>query len=166
MTDWLATILVFLPLAGAILVWLIPFGRVAGSIALLFALAEVGFWITALTRMDFDSTSVTPSFDQQVTWFSDLDVSYHVGFYAFSFWLAGLAVVVMAAAIAYGFWVGRERPRAYFGLMLFLTSAVVGVFAAQDLFLFYIFFEAMMIPLYFLIGSGAGPAAWGRRSSS
>ena len=64
----------------------------------------------------------------------------------------------MAAAIAYGFWVGRERPSAYFGLMLFLTSAVVGVFASQDLLLFYVFFEAMMIPLYVLIGvwGGAG----------
>ena len=116
MNDWLATILIFLPLAGAIFVWLVPIARVAGSDrAPRSRSSEVGFWITALARMDFDSTSVTPNFDQQVTWFSDLDVSYHVGFYAFSFWLAGLAVVVMAAAIAYGFWVGRERPRAYFG---------------------------------------------------
>ncbi len=67
----------------------------------------------------------------------------------------------MAAAIAYGFWVGRERPRAYFGLMLFLTSAVMGVFASQDLFLFYVFFEAMMIPLYFLIGVWGGPGRLG-----
>jgi NADH-quinone oxidoreductase subunit M len=161
MSDWLATILVFLPLAGALFIWLIPVGRIAGSIALLVALAEVGFWINALTKMDFDSTSVTPNFDQEVTWFTDLDVSYHVGFYAFSFWLAGLAVVVMAAAIAYGFWVGRERPRAYFGLMLFLTSAVVGVFAAQDLLLFYVFFEAMLIPLYVLIGVWGGPGRLG-----
>src|SRR5207344_1169799 len=75
--------------------------------------------------------------------------------------LAGLAVVVMAAAIAYGFWVGRERPSAYFGLMLFLTSAVVGVFASQDVLLFYVFFEAMMIPLYFLIGVWGGPGRLG-----
>ena len=67
----------------------------------------------------------------------------------------------MAAAIAYGFWVGRERPRAYFGLMLFLTSAVVGVFASQDLLLFYVFFEAMMIPLYVLIGVWGGPGRLG-----
>ena len=128
---------------------------------MLVALVEVGFWINALTRMDFDRSSATPNFDQQTTWFSDLGVSYHVGFYAFSFWLAGLAVVVMAAAIAYGFWVGRERPRAYFGLMLFLTSAVVGVFASQDLLLFYVFFEAMMIPLYVLIGVWGGPGRLG-----
>src|SRR6478609_4775924 len=161
MTGWLATILIFLPLSGAVLVWLFPVGRVAGPIALLFALAEIGFWITALGQMNFDSKSRTPNFDQQWTWFSDLGVSYHVGFYGFSIWLAGLAVVVMAAAIAYGFWVGRDRPSAYFGLMLFLTSATVGVFASQDLLLFYVFFEAMMIPLYLLIGVWGGPGRLG-----
>jgi NADH-quinone oxidoreductase subunit M len=161
MSSWLATILVFLPLGGALFVWLLPVGRIAGPIALLVALAEVGFWINGLTLMDFNRGGVGPSFDQQTTWFSDLHVSYHVGFYAFSFWLAGLAVVVMAAAIAYGFWVGRERPRAYFGLMLFLTAAVVGVFASQDLLLFYVFFEAMMIPLYVLIGVWGGPGRLG-----
>ena len=161
MTGWLATILIFLPLAGALFIWLLPVGRVAGPIALLVALTEVGFWINALTKMDFNRSSSAPNFDQQTTWFSDLHVSYHVGFYAFSFWLAGLAVVVMAATIAYGFWVGRERPRAYFGLMLFLTSAVVGVFASQDLLLFYVFFEAMMIPLYVLIGVWGGPGRLG-----
>src|SRR5213594_1420209 len=161
MTGWLATILIFLPLAGAVFVWVLPVGRFAGPIALLFALAEVGFWIDALGEMNFDKPGPVPNFDQRWSWFSDLGVSYHVGFYAFSFWLAGLAVVVMAAAIAYGFWVGRARPSAYFGLMLFLTAAVVGVFAAQDLLLFYVFFEAMMIPLYVLIGVWGGPGRMG-----
>src|SRR5919202_6179801 len=67
-----------------------------------------------------------------------------------------MAVVVMAAAIAYAWWARRERPRAYFGLMLFLTGAVVGVFAAQDVLLFYVFWEAMLIPLYVLIGVWGG----------
>ena len=62
----------------------------------------------------------------------------------------------MAACIGYGFWVGRDRPRAYFGLMLFLTGATVGVFESQDLLLFYAFFEAMLIPLYILIGVWGG----------
>ena len=88
----------------------------------------------------------------------DLHVSYHVGLYGFSLWLVGLTVVVMAAAIGYAFWAGRERPRAYYGLMLLLTGAIVGVFAAQDLLLFYVFWEAMLIPLYVLVGvwGGAG----------
>ncbi|HET8969310.1 MAG TPA: NADH-quinone oxidoreductase subunit M, partial [Gaiellaceae bacterium] len=59
------------------------------------------------------------------------------------------------------FWVGRDRLRAYMGLMLFLTGAVVGVFTAQDLLLFYAFFEAMMIPLYVLVGVWGGPGRMG-----
>src|SRR5207249_1126252 len=75
-----------------------------------------------------------------------------------SLWLVGLTVVVQAAAIAYAFWSGRAGARAYFGLMLLLTAAIVGVFTAQDLLLFYVFWEAMLIPLYVLIGvwGGAG----------
>jgi NADH-quinone oxidoreductase subunit M len=162
MTGWLATLLIFLPVAGALVVWLVPMPRgAAGSFALLVALIEVGFWINALTRFDFNREGATPNFDQQHTWFSDLNVSYHVGFYAFSFWLAGLTVVVAAVSIAYAFWAGRERPRAYFGLMLFLTGATVGVFASQDMLLFYAFFEAMLIPLYVLIGVWGGPGRMG-----
>ena len=162
MTDWLATLLIFVPVAGALIVWLLPLpGRIAGGFALLVALVEVGIWINALMAFDFDRNEETPNFDQRVTWFSDLDVSYHVGFYPYSLWLAGLTVVVGAAAVAYAFWVGRERPRAYFGLMLFLTGATVGVFAAQDMLLFYAAFEAMLIPLYVLIGVWGGPGRLG-----
>ena len=115
MTAWLATILIFLPLGGALFIWLLPVGRVAGSIALLVALTEVGFWINALTRMDFDRpgrrrTSTSNGLVQRPQRLLPRRLL------CFSFWLAGLAVVVMAAAIAYGYWVGRERPRAYFGL--------------------------------------------------
>ncbi len=155
--DWLTTILIFLPVAGALLVWLAPLPRFwAGSLATLISLVEVGVWITALGNFDFDSPRL--QFDQKATWFSDLGVSYHVGQYAFSLWLVGLTVVVQAACVTYAWWAGRERARAYFGLMLFLTGAVVGVFTAQDLLLFYAFFEAMLIPLYVLIGvwGGAG----------
>src|SRR5512134_2963370 len=72
-----------------------------------------------------------------------------------------MTVVVMAAAIAYAYWTGRESPRAYFGLMLFLTGAIVGVFSPQDLLVFYVFFEAMLIPLYVLVGVWGGPGRLG-----
>jgi NADH-quinone oxidoreductase subunit M len=154
------TLLILFPLAAALVVWLLPLNRVsAGSLALLAALVEVGIWIQQLARYDFDRGGL--QFAQRRSWFSDLDVSYHVGVYAFSVWLIGLTVIVMAAAIAYAFWAGRERTRAYMGLMLFLTGAVVGVFAAQDLLLFYAFFEAMLIPLYVLVGVWGGPGRIG-----
>jgi NADH-quinone oxidoreductase subunit M len=155
--EWLTTILILLPIGAALIVWLLPWStQAAGSLALLAALVEVGIWINSLNRFDFGAAGI--QFDQRQTWFDDLGVSYHVGLSSFSLWLIGMAVVVMAAAIAYAFWTGRDRPRAYFGLMLFLTGAVVGVFSAQDLLLFYVFFEAMLIPLYVLVGvwGGAG----------
>jgi NADH-quinone oxidoreductase subunit M len=154
------TLLICLPLAAALIVWVLPLNPVsAGSLALLAALAEVGVWIQLVARYDFAQGGL--QFSEQHTWFSDLNVSYHVGVYGFSVWLIGLTVVVMAAAIGYAFWVGRERTRAYMGLMLFLTGAVVGVFTAQDLLLFYAFFEAMLIPLYILVGVWGGPGRLG-----
>src|SRR6266516_3618152 len=152
---WLTTALVLLPLAGAITVWVLPLqpGQV-GATALLVALAEVGLWIEALTRFDFSHRGVQAA--QRQSWFSDLHVSYHVGLYGFSLWLVGLTVVVLAASIGYAVWSGRERPRAYFGLMLFLLGAIVGVFVAQDLLLFYVAWEAMLIPLYLLVGAWGG----------
>jgi len=156
----MTTLLICLPLAAALIVWVLPMNPVsAGSLALLAALAEVGIWIQLLVRYDFAQGGL--QFSDQHTWFSDLNVSYHVGVYGFSVWLVGLTVVVMAAAIAYGFWAGRERLRAYMGLMLFLNGAIVGVFVAQDLLLFYAFFEAMLIPLYVLVGVWGGPGRMG-----
>jgi NADH-quinone oxidoreductase subunit M len=141
-------------------VWLLPLNRIsAGSLALLAALVEVGIWIQLLLRYDFHRGGL--QYAQQRSWFSDLHVSYHVGVYGFSVWLIGLTVVVMAAAIAYAFWVGREQTRAYMGLMLLLTGSIVGVFSAQDLLLFYAFFEAMLIPLYVLVGVWGGPGRLG-----
>jgi NADH-quinone oxidoreductase subunit M len=151
------SLLIWLPIGAAILVWILPLSRYAtGSLAVLVSLLEVGIWIEQAARFDFSDGTL--QFSQKSPWIEDLGVSYHVGEYGFSLWLVGLTVVAMAAAIGYGFWVGRDRPRAYFGLMLFLTGATVGVFVAQDLLLFYGFFEAMLIPLYILVGvwGGAG----------
>jgi NADH-quinone oxidoreductase subunit M len=155
--SWLTTILIALPVAGALVVWLVPLPRrTVGSVATLVSLVEVGFWILAVGRFDFDDPDLQLA--QQHTWFGELGVSWHVGLYGFSLWLVGLTAVCGAAACVYAWWVGRDRARAYFGLLLFLTGAVVGVFAAQDLLVFYAFFEAMLIPLYVLIGvwGGAG----------
>src|SRR5215475_13971771 len=158
--GWLTTSLILLPLGAAILVWVFPWDAfTAGAIALLAALGEVGLWIECVFRFDFDKGGL--QLDQQTNWISDLHVSYHVGMYGFSLWLVGLTVVVQAASIIYAFWAGRTGARAYFGLMLLLTTALVGVFTAQDLLLFYVFWEAMLIPLYVLIGVWGGPGRLG-----
>jgi NADH-quinone oxidoreductase subunit M len=153
----LTTLLIVVPLAAALLVWMLPVSReTTGGLALMAVLAEVGLWVGGARNFDFASDA--QQFSTSREWFSELGISYAVGLYGFQYWLVGLTVVVGAAAVGYGLWAGRERPRAYFGLMLFLIGSLVGVFAAQDLIVFYVFFEAMLIPLYVLVGVWGGPA--------
>ena len=110
------------------------------------------------TALNFDFGTVGLQAESEREWFADLGVAYKVGLYDYSLWLVGLTAVVTTAAVAYGFWAGREREGAYLSLLLFLEGATIGVFTAQDLVLFYVFWEAMLIPIYVLIGvwGGAG----------
>jgi len=83
MNDWLTTILIVLPVAGALLVAIAPLTTYwLGSLAALISLVEVGFWITSVGRFDFGTKGL--QFEQHASWFSDLHVSWHVGQYAFS----------------------------------------------------------------------------------
>jgi NADH-quinone oxidoreductase subunit M len=151
----LTTALILLPLAGALVVAVLPLPRTAtAGLSFLIALMEVGLWIVAAGQFDFDDGSLQLATTEE--WVESLGISYSVGFYGFSLWLAGATVVVSAAAIGYALWIGRDRPRAYHALMLFLTGAVVATFASQDLLLFYVSFEAMLIPLYVLVGVWGG----------
>jgi NADH-quinone oxidoreductase subunit M len=153
----MTTALILVPIGGALWVWITPWrtARAAGGLALLIALVELALWIGTMLNLDF--SDARPQFETRQTWFADLGVSYHVGLEPFTVWLAGITILVSTAAIAYGVWSGRDRAAAYLGLLLFLEGATVGVFTAQDLLLFYVFWEAMMIPLYVLIGVWGGP---------
>src|SRR4026209_1152580 len=151
----LTTALIMLPIAGALGVAILPPPReTTAGLAFLVALMEVGLWIVAATQYDFDEGGL--QLDASREWVESLGISYSVGVYGYSLWLAGAAVVVFAAAIGYALWVGRDRSRAYHALMLFLTGAVIATFAAQDLLLFYVSFEAVLIPLYVLVGVWGG----------
>ena len=161
-----ATLLIAIPMVSALVVWLLPVKRDwTEFIAGLAILADLGIWVGGLDipvpgiegPHGFDFSSTTLNFEANHTWIEQLGFSYSVGFYGFQYWLVGLTLVVGAAAIGYGIHAGRERPRAYYGLMLFLLGSLVGVFASQDLLLFYIFFEAMLIPIYVLVGVWGGP---------
>ncbi len=160
----MTTALIFLPIAAALVVWLLPMppvldrvlGLDRGTLALIAMVGALGLFIgTVAWGFEFDQDGL--QLGQRWDWFEELGVSYHVGLFGFSLWLIGLTLVVGTAAIAYGVWTGRERPRAYYPLMLLLVGALVGVFASQDLLLFYAFFEAMLIPIYLLVGVWGGP---------
>ena len=151
----LTTALILLPVVGALVVAVIPLPRTTtAGLAFFVALMEVGLWIVAASRFDFDEGGLQLGTSRE--WVENLGISYSVGFYGFSLWLTGATVIVSAAAIGYAMWIGRDRPRAYHALMLLLTGAIVATFASQDLLLFYISFEAMLIPLYVLVGVWGG----------
>ncbi len=152
----LTTLLIVVPLAAALIVWLAPLSAEnTAGLAFLAALCEVGLWIGGVVNFDFGAD--VPQYAAHHTWFEAVDASYNVGLYGFQLWLVGLTAIVGTCAIGYGSWARRDRARAYYGLMLFLMGALVGVFASQDLLLFYVFFEAMLIPIYVLVGVWGGP---------
>ncbi len=165
----LTTILIALPLVAALAVWLLPLSKDStAGLAVLALLAELGLWAGSVVPLDivtfglidsgsrFDFAASAPQFSAERVWFEDYGIAYSVGLHGFQLWLVGLTAIVGVCAVGYGAWAGRERPRAYFGLMLFLVGSLVGVFAAQDLLLFYVFFEAMLIPIYVLVGVWGG----------
>src|SRR4051794_9687159 len=123
----LSTALILIPAIGALGVFVYPDETRIGNLkvgvaplALLVALVEVAVWVLTLRRFDF-ATPQTVQLHQTHVWFQDLGVSYDVGIWGPAVWLVGLAVVVMAAAIGYAYWSGRDRTNAYYGLMLLLT---------------------------------------------
>jgi NADH-quinone oxidoreductase subunit M len=151
----LTTALIVLPFASALVVAVLPLTRMGmAGLAFLLSLVEVALWIVTASRFDFNRGGL--QFSASREWVESLGISYSVGFYGFSIWLVGATVVCSAAAIGYALWVGRDRARAYHALMLGLTGAVVSTFVAQDLLLFYASFEAMLIPLYVLVGVWGG----------
>ena len=147
----LTTALILLPLAGALVVAILPLPReTTAGLAFLVALLEVGLWIVAAARFDFDDGSLQLGTSRE--WVESLGISYSVGFYGFSLWLVGATVIVFAAAIGYAVWVGRDRSRAYHGLMLLLLGAVVATFV-----------RAGPPPLLRLLRGDADPALRPRR---
>ncbi|WP_299519205.1 NADH-quinone oxidoreductase subunit M [uncultured Serinicoccus sp.] len=159
--PWLTTLLV-LPLVGALVVSLLPKGStIVRPVALGVALLTLVVGIGAATQFRIGGGTAGEQFQltEVYSWIPQFGVSYALGVDGISLSMILLGLVLVPICIVAA-WddvpaVGR-RQHAYFALMLALTSMMVGVFAAIDVFLFYVFFEAMLIPVYFLIGVFGG----------
>jgi NADH-quinone oxidoreductase subunit M len=149
-----ASELVLIPLVGAVLLALLPFSRaVAGPLALLFSLGVTGGVAGLAYRFD---TGAGFQFSTDKAWIPGLGIRYHVAIDGISLALVAMTALVSTCAIGYAVWEGRSRTRLYFALLLLLEAALVTVFVSRDLILFYVGFEAMLIPFYFLIGIYGG----------
>jgi NADH-quinone oxidoreductase subunit M len=152
----LLTLTVFLPLAGAFVLLCVPRAaeRLARWMALAFSLATFGLAISLATRFDVGGAGF--QLGANLSWVSALGVRFRIGVDGVSLPLLLLTSLLAPLAVI-GSWRMRDRPRSYLSLLLVLETALLGVFAALDLFLFYIFWEAVLVPSYFLVGSWGGP---------
>ncbi len=163
--PWLTTI-GLIPLVGAIIVWLLPTGLAARAkhVALGFSVLTLAVTIVAALQFQTGSTGSTGQFQlvEQHSWIREFGVSYALGVDGIALALILMSVVLTPICLLAA-WrdlpaeeAGTGREKNYFALMLVLETFIVGVFAATDVFLFYVFFEAMLIPVYFLIGQYGG----------
>ncbi len=155
--DHILSITIFLPLAGAFVLLFVE-KKNAQAIKLTAFAAALGTLLVSLYLFfQFNSFAQGFQFQQQSKWIQGLNISYHLGIDGMSLLLILLTTFLTPVALL-GTWNSIEhRIKEYNIMMLLLETGMIGVFASLDLFLFYIFWEAMLIPMYFIIGLWGGP---------
>ena len=151
------TAVTFLPALGAALVFLLP-RRAEGLIKVVAVAATLAtFAVSVPLYTGFDASLSTYQFVEQRAWMPGLGVSYHLGVDGISLLLVLLTTFLMPLVLLSS-WHSIERRWKEFAItMLLLQTGMLGVFVALDLFLFYIFWEAMLVPMYLVIGIWGGP---------
>src|SRR5437588_4692569 len=159
MDSLLLPILLAVPLVGAVGVVLMPNGRLARNWALAVSLATLLVAVLIGVRFASLADGGTLSFgrDSGSVQIASLKMSFFLGVDSISLWLVILTAFLTPLAIAASFGSIQEREKEYYGWMLALLLAMLGVFVARDLLLFYVFFELTLIPMFFIIGIWGGP---------
>ena len=124
-------------------------------IALIGALA--GLAVTVPLYTGFEVGSAAMQFVEKSVWIERFNVHYHLGVDGISLWLILLTAFITVIVVIAGWEVITERVNQYMGAFLILSGLMIGVFAAVDAMLFYVFFEATLIPMYLIIGIWGGP---------
>ncbi|HSR47690.1 MAG TPA: NADH-quinone oxidoreductase subunit M [Anaerolineales bacterium] len=152
------SLLTFLPLAGVVILALLPRDRTGLMrwTALLTSLAVFVVSLAVLVRFDPEVPGLQMT--ERISWFrlAGLDVEYFLGIDGLSILLVLLTTLLMALAIVSTWSAITERVREFMIFFLLLEIGMIGVFLAQDLFLFYVFWEFTLVPMYFLIGMWGG----------
>ncbi|MBK34591.1 MAG: NADH-quinone oxidoreductase subunit M [Gemmatimonadetes bacterium] len=156
MESKLLTYLIFLPMVGAVLIGIAGKGRdgVSRWLALTVSIGTFAMSVPLFTR--FDETTAAMQFVHQVPWVETLGISYAVGIDGISVLLVLITTLLSVLAILSSWTSVTNRVREYMISMLLLETGILGVFCSLDLFLFYVFWEAMLIPMYLLIGVWGG----------
>jgi NADH-quinone oxidoreductase subunit M len=161
MEHFTLTTIIFAPLAGAVMVFALPRERVAliKNVALLWSLVPLGASLYVLWQFGVQTESAAASrmFEERTPWISTfIRVNYHLWVDGLSLPLVTLTALLTTLSILYS-WPLKERPKEYFALFLLLEVGMLGSFLAVDFFLFYVFWEISLVPMYFIIGVWGGP---------
>jgi len=154
----LLTAAIWVPIAFGLV--LLAFGNdrspgIVRGIALVGAV--IGFLVTLPVIMQFDSSTAEMQFVEKRIWIDLLDAYYHLGVDGLSVWFIVLTAFITVIVVIAGWEVIEENVAAYMASFLILSGLMIGVFTALDGLLFYVFFEATLIPMYVIIGVWGGP---------
>ena len=157
--SWALSLAVFLPLVGAVVMMLLPKESETAikstALATTIATAGVGVWI--LANFDYDATDKL-QFDVNKPWIEVINSRYHVGIDGMSLPLLVLSMLVCILCVIYSWdhFPEPHNPKAFLALLLVLETGMNGTFVAEDLILFFVFFELVLLPMYFMIGVWGG----------
>src|SRR3990172_9839120 len=155
--DHILTIVMFSPLAGAILLLLLPKDRKDLIRLLAKVFGFVGFLLSLPLVMWFDAEIGDFQFVEKADWIPSIGASYALGIDGISLLLIILTTALGFLAVLCSWSAIEERVKEYYVFLLILQTGMLGVFMAMDFFMFYVLWEVMLVPMYFLIGIWGGP---------
>ena len=150
------TVITFSPLLGALILLFLNKRDVSLIKSLAFIVSLIDFFLSLHLYFYFQSDTYEMQFLEKTPWIPDWGISYQVGIDGISLFLVLLTTFLTPLAILSSWTAITKKIKEYMVFMLLLETGMLGVFIALDLFLFYVFWEAMLIPMYFLIGIWGG----------
>ncbi|MEP6568183.1 MAG: NADH-quinone oxidoreductase subunit M [Acidobacteriota bacterium] len=155
----LLTIIILLPVVGALATVaysLLPNKREANYKWIALGFSVVDFALSLFLISGIGAGTKEFRFVEDVLWVGSIGAHYHIGVDGISLWLVLLSTLLMPIAILSSWTAIQKRQLSYYMFLLLLSSAMIGVFVSLDLLLFYLFFEASLVPMFFLIGIWGG----------
>ena len=157
--NWVLTVGTFLPLVGVLIMLFIPKAdeALAKTVGIVTAAATLAVGIFTMVKFDYDKADQM-QFVAEAEWISVIKSSYYIGLDGISLPLYFLSMVITLLVMIYS-WNHVPSPgnaKAFFALMLILQTGMAGTFIARDLVLFFVFFELVLLPMYFMIGVWGG----------
>lgn len=149
-------LVLFLPLLGMLAIALIPTDKPQTTRVFTLAVMAAQLAMTALLYCQFDSATAGLQFETRLPWIASWGVFYHVGLDGFNVLLVLMTAFLGPLVVAGAFSAIQKDIKLFYAMVLFVQFAMMGTLVAQDLFLFYIFWEAMLIPMFLLIGIWGG----------